>query len=392
MSDHRISLILPLKREKKESIQTTLDSLERVYNRSRFSRVYVVYPEKDLITKRSLLEILRERRYSFDIEIIESSNSRGLKASDLNHVINEYIGDEDIVGIFDADDHVDPEIINIVTRALERGYAAVSPRVYRYRLSFFGRLVFAETILWYDLWLRILEKLDLHTPLSGEGLFFKADVVKRLGGFPEELAEDAALSILLAMNNHRYGYIDSYVIELAPRSLSALIKQRIRWYKGHLRILVRILRASISKRVLARILSTYSIILIPSITYLAPVGLEVYVYLSRADSSKNQLINLFSIEYLSSVLDIVTHPDKIFRDADPVRSLIAVLLYIYMAQVVFLIYRVLRFHRSIIGLRESIKTLVVSILALPLYWFILAIAFLVSMIPRRVEWYRTDRR
>ncbi len=386
-----ISLILPIRNESKESIKTTLDSLEKIYFRNRFSRLYIVYPLNDYFSKENLKEILRETKYSYSIEIIESPSRDSLKALDLNYVLHNY-AKEDVIGIFDADDLIDTEILEKVQEAFKRGYVAVSPRVYRYRRSLLGRLIYAETVIWYDIWINLLQRLNLHTPLSGEGLFVKTSVIKNLGGFPSELAEDAALSAILGLRGYKYGYIDSYVIELAPRSIKALIKQRIRWYKGHLKIFLDLLRTRLFLRSASRIFTAYIMIFTPSIVYLAPIGLEIF-NLRNILRNTRDLYSLF--EYLvQDTMNLLITPAQIINGyySDSLRVSTASLLYSYIALLAILIYQLFRKHRSLLGLREVVLISIVSIFTLPIYWLLLSIAFMLSLKPSENKWYRTERR
>ncbi|MGC9148079.1 MAG: glycosyltransferase family 2 protein [Sulfolobales archaeon] len=391
MIDRSISPILPVKNESKESIKTTLDSLEKIYSRDNFSKLYIVYPLNDQVSKKSLKEILSETKYSYPIEVVESPNTDGLKALDLNYILYNY-AEEDIIGVFDADDFIDTEILTKVREAFKKGYVAVSPRVYRYRPSLLGRLVYVETVIWYDIWINILQRLNLHTPLSGEGLFVKTSVVKSLGGFPQELAEDAALSVLLGLKGYMYGYIDSYVIELAPRSIKALIKQRIRWYKGHLKIFLNLLRTKLFLKSISRIFATYIMIFTPSIIYLAPVSLEIYNlrHVLRNTQDPYSLIKYF-IEDSMSLLTVPTQLINGYYN-DLLRIFLASLLYSYIALLVILIYQLIKRHGRIIGLREIVSISIISIFMLPIYWLFLSIAFILSLKPSGNKWYRTERR
>ncbi len=389
MGRGEISLILPIKKESKESIKTTLDSLEEIYRRNRFGKLYIVHPADDEVSRRNLSKLLREARYSYPIKIVVSPNIDKLKATDINYVLNNYV-DDDITGVFDADNYIDKEILSKILEAFNRGYVAVSPRVYRYRSSFIGRLIFVESIIWYDIWISIFQRLNLHTPLSGEGLFIKTEVIKKLGGFPEELAEDAALSVILALNNLRYGYVDSYVIELAPKNLRALIKQRIRWYRGHLRVLFKLIRLGLMRRSLSKVLSTYIILFTPTMIYLAPIGYEIYRILPSMNEV-NSIVRTVENDILE-VMFLLSSPTQLLKINDLSKIFLIVAFYSYILMLGIISYQLITRHRRVLGLREILKILVIGIVGLPIYWFIVLIAFLLSLKPQKTIWYRTERR
>lgn len=372
----RVSLIVPLRTEEPESIMTTLDSIEEIDYPKDLVDVSIVYGRDDTVTRASLARVLREKRYSYRIRVFEIEKSRGLKASDINDILGLIEGD--VVGVYDADDRIDRRQVWKVLRAMEEGFVAVSPRVYRYRSTVLGRLVFAETVFWYDLWLRILQRAGLHTPLSGEGLYIRTDVLKMLGGFPETLAEDATLSVLLAREGLRYGYIDSYVEELAPRDIVSLVKQRVRWYRGHLETLYRLLKMRIRRGALARILATYVFTTSSVVLSSSPLVLETYSLATGDERFSARLV----------VREILNGGN---RGTDILYSPFFYSLTIYIGFLGVLSYLLVR-HHMYRGRREVVYTILVSSLLLPLYWILIFSSFIASLVYSKRTWLKTVRR
>lgn len=373
----RISILIPLKNESRESIETTLDSIEAFDYSKDFLDVYLIYPANDHVTREGVQKILRDKKYSYDIKIFEIANSRGLKSSDINRVLDKTNGD--IIGVYDADDLIDRRQIKKVLDAFSRGYVAVSPKVYRYRRSVLGRLVFIETVLWYDLWIELFRRLGLHTSLSGEGLFIKRDVLMRLGGFPETLAEDAMLSLLLASEDLKYSYIDSFVVELAPKNLRSLIKQRIRWYKGHLEVLYKMFKIKISRKVFFKILSTYMFTTGTMFGVMTPLIFETYSYIRHDErfSARFLIDKLFGYRN-NSLNDIFLSPYMIG-------------VYIYLLFNMMIIYLLIRGHRER-GWREIMIISFSGLFLLPFYWIIIFSSFVSSIFFRKKIWFKTERR
>ena len=373
----RISILIPLKNESRESIETTLDSIEAFDYSKDFLDVYLIYPANDHVTREGVQKILRDKKYSYDIKIFEIANSRGLKSSDINRVLDKTNGD--IIGVYDADDLIDRRQIKKVLDAFSRGYVAVSPKVYRYRRSVLGRLVFIETVLWYDLWIELFRRLGLLTSLSGEGLFIKRDVLMRLGGFPETLAEDAMLSLLLASEDLKYSYIDSFVVELAPKNLRSLIKQRIRWYKGHLEVLYKMFKIKISRKVFFKILSTYMFTTGTMFGVMTPLIFETYSYIRHDErfSARFLIDKLFGYRN-NSLNDIFLSPYMIG-------------VYIYLLFNMMIIYLLIRGHRER-GWREIMIISFSGLFLLPFYWIIIFSSFVSSIFFRKKIWFKTERR
>jgi cellulose synthase/poly-beta-1,6-N-acetylglucosamine synthase-like glycosyltransferase len=81
------------------------------------------------------------------------------------------------------------------------------------------------------------------TPLGGNTVFFRRQVLERVGGWDEQdLTEDADIGIRISLLGEeiRVVYDDRYVTrEETPPSLSQFIKQRTRWSQGFLQTLLK---------------------------------------------------------------------------------------------------------------------------------------------------------
>jgi cellulose synthase/poly-beta-1,6-N-acetylglucosamine synthase-like glycosyltransferase len=83
--------------------------------------------------------------------------------------------------------------------------------------------------------LPFLSRFNLFIPLGGTSNHFKTAVLREVGGWdPFNVTEDADLGLRL----HRYGYrtktINRPTLEDAPEHLGTWVKQRTRWFKGHM--------------------------------------------------------------------------------------------------------------------------------------------------------------
>ncbi|MGL4405892.1 MAG: glycosyltransferase family 2 protein, partial [Notoacmeibacter sp.] len=83
--------------------------------------------------------------------------------------------------------------------------------------------------------LPFLSRFNLFIPLGGTSNHFRLNVLREIGGWdPFNVTEDADLGLRL----HRYGYqtktINLPTLEDAPEELQVWIKQRTRWFKGHM--------------------------------------------------------------------------------------------------------------------------------------------------------------
>lgn len=79
-----------------------------------------------------------------------------------------------------------------------------------------------------------LEKLGLVVPLGGTTLFFRTELLEKLGGWDaHNVTEDADLGIRLARHGYRTELLHTVTMEEANCRVWPWIKQRSRWLKGY---------------------------------------------------------------------------------------------------------------------------------------------------------------
>jgi cellulose synthase/poly-beta-1,6-N-acetylglucosamine synthase-like glycosyltransferase len=369
----RVSILVPLYMEKPESIMRTIMSISRQkYPRELFD-VWLIVEEDDvdtIIGAKSALGYLARSGIRSHLYIVRGR--RTSKARALNSVISAV--DCDIVAIYDADDTFDEnQLVNAIELIMSRGYDAVGVRVYRYRDSLLGRLLYIDTIIWYEVILSFLKRAGFHVPLSGEGLYIRKSVLKDLGGFPDRLAEDAYLSLLLFEKGYRVGLLDSYVEEIAPIGLSDHIRQRIRWYRGHLECLARIIFYSSGRRLRA------------SISYLGPVIALVSL-----------IASIISIFITASYIARGSTSGGMATGEDPYSgsTLLSLPQYYLLALILIEgIIPVLIVAIAILNHRGSRKgaSLLPYVVIMPIYWIVISLASIPAIFFRDIEWYKTRR-
>lgn len=368
----RVSILLPLYMERPESIMRTIMSISRQrYPRDLFD-VWLIVEEGDVDTiagARSALEYLAKSGIRSHLYIVRGR--RTSKARALNSVINAVDGD--IVAVYDADDTFDEnQLANAVGLIMSRGYDAVGVRVYRYRDSLLGRLLYIDTIIWYEVILGFLKRTGFHVPLSGEGLYIRRSVLKDLGGFPDRLAEDAYLSLLLFEKGYRIGLLDSYVEELAPAGLLDQIRQRIRWYRGHLECLARIILYSSGMRLRASISYLGPVIALVSLIASTISILTTAIYIARGSTNGDMAMG--EDLYSGSALSLPQH------------HLLALIFIEGIIPVLIVAIAILN-HRG----PRSGASLLPYVVIMPIYWVLISLASIPAIFSRNIEWYKTRR-
>lgn len=156
----------------------------------------------------------------------------------LNHAFDHARGA--IVGVYDAEDAPDPDQLKKVVERFQRSGPEVACLqgvldYYNPRTNWLSRCFTIEYAGWFRLVLPGLARLGLVVPLGGTTLFFRREVLDRLGAWDaHNVTEDADLGIRLARHGYRTELIDTVTHEEANCRPLPWIKQRSRWIKGYM--------------------------------------------------------------------------------------------------------------------------------------------------------------
>ncbi len=89
-----------------------------------------------------------------------------------------------------------------------------------------------EIIMW-DLLIKGKQSWNLFLPLTGFGMFIRKGVLEEVGMWDEgALAEDTELAVRMTLSGHRVTQAPIYNWLEFPPTARALIRQRVRWYRG----------------------------------------------------------------------------------------------------------------------------------------------------------------
>ncbi|MEM9785526.1 MAG: glycosyltransferase [Pseudomonadota bacterium] len=144
-----------------------------------------------------------------------------------------------IIGIWDAEDAPAPDQLHVVARSfahVDKQVACLQGTLDYYNASanWLTRCFTIEYASWFRVILPGLAKLGLVVPLGGTTLFFRRDVLEKLGGWDaHNVTEDADLGVRLARHGYRTALIDTVTEEEANGRAWPWVKQRSRWLKGY---------------------------------------------------------------------------------------------------------------------------------------------------------------
>jgi glycosyltransferase XagB len=180
-------------------------------------------------------------RFPGRIRVVVDHNWPKNKPKALNTALPEVRGD--IVGIFDAEDEVHPDLLTRVDAEFRSTGADVVQG---------GVQLMDHDSSWYSL-RNVLEyyfhfRSRLHyyaekglVPLGGNTVFARTDRIRDIGGWdPECLAEDCDLGIRLSSRGATFTVCydpDLVTREETPDTLLSFFKQRTRWNQGFLQVL-----------------------------------------------------------------------------------------------------------------------------------------------------------
>lgn len=162
------------------------------------------------------------------------------KPSALNTGLKACSGE--IVGVFDAEDEVSPNLLNTINHTFEDPSVDVvqgGVQLINHRSTWFSLRNCLEYYLWFRSRLQWQAKKGF-IPLGGNTVFIKRDSLLQVEGWnPDFLTEDCDLGIRLGVLGAKVavGYDPSLsTLEETPLSINSFIKQRTRWSQGFLQI------------------------------------------------------------------------------------------------------------------------------------------------------------
>ncbi len=230
----RVSILVPLFRET-EIAHALIARLSRLTYPKCLLDVILVMEEEDALTRQTLAEI--------DLPVwirpvVVPDGAPRTKPRAMNYALDFCEGD--IIGIFDAEDAPDPDQITLVARRFQ----AAPPDVvclqgildyYNPRQNWLARCFTIEYATWFRVMLPGMVRLGFAIPLGGTTLYFRRNVLEKLGGWDaHNVTEDADLGFRLARHGYRTEMINTVTEEEANCKPWPWVKQRSRWLKGYM--------------------------------------------------------------------------------------------------------------------------------------------------------------
>ncbi|RLV08650.1 glycosyl transferase [Streptomyces griseocarneus] len=229
------SLLVPARHEQAVLEHTVKRLLESTH--SRFEILVIVGhddPETAAVAERCAAAAPNR------VRVIVDTHAKKNKPKALNTALPYCLGQ--VVGVFDAEDQVHPELLAHVDHAFRTTGADVVQGGVQL-INFHSSWYSLRNCLEYFFWFR--SRLHLHAqkgfiPLGGNTVFVRTEVLREARGWdPNCLAEDCDLGVRLSSRGKRVVVAyDSEMVtrEETPDTLMSLLKQRTRWNQGFLQV------------------------------------------------------------------------------------------------------------------------------------------------------------
>lgn len=323
-SEHSFSIIIPAKNEEKVLGRLLDRMVNQEYDKSKYEVLVVEDGSTD-----NTYQVCKnyESLYNDLIQCIQLPRAKvpNGKSRALNYALKK--AKYDIIGVFDADTVPRLDVLSYASAAFSNNQVAgVQGKLIPINVkeSIIARFASLEE-LFYEYSISGRARLGLFVPLEGTCTFVRKSALYEVGGWNEyNLTEDLDLSIKLTSKGYKIVYVPSIVAwREVPTSLSWLIKQRLRWYRGHFEVNLMIKNGKINFRLIDGILIVatpifmilnlvnYSLILIyPTSLFLittAFVSLASFTsFLTAVVISKKHLIefpySILSLAYMNFVI------------------------------------------------------------------------------------------
>jgi len=232
---HSFSLLLPARHEQgvlEHTVQRMLESTHDDYE------IIIITGHDDPETTQ-LAEKLAELAPD-KVRVVTDTHEVKSKAKALNTALPLCRGD--IIGVFDAEDIVHPELLVHVDYAFRSEQADVvqgGVQLINFHSSWYSLRNCLEYFFWFRSRLHLQAQKGFIT-LGGNTVFIKTDLLRQIGGWdPNCLAEDCDLGVRVSSQGGKVvvAYDTQMVTrEETPASLLSLFKQRTRWNQGFLQV------------------------------------------------------------------------------------------------------------------------------------------------------------
>ena len=226
-----VSVLIPVKDEA-EVLKEALKSLLSVNYPLNKLKVYVGVD----VGCSKCLDVCRLFSNELSIECVEVYGSKPLVLNKLLRYVSS-----DYVLLMDCDTILSPNILTKFLKVLSiDGVVGVTgvPKPNNLCIGLLPKYFLIECRLWRNI-TKAKDSLGLIVQAPGYCSLIKRKFIELVGGWEDLLAEDNDLTLRIYSVGGRIKLVDEEVYVESPTRMLTLIKQRVRWYRGTLEVLIR---------------------------------------------------------------------------------------------------------------------------------------------------------
>lgn len=235
------TLLIPARHEERV-IEHTIKSILNINYPKNLMEIFIICDSSDSKTIKKASASIKKYGLS-NAKVLVYADTPINKPHGLNHGLRH--ATNDIVVIFDAEDDMDKDILNVANTLY---LSKKNPDVIQagvQLMDYSSHWYSPHNVLEYYFWFK--SRMHFHTkvgmvPLGGNTVFFKTKLLKNLGGWNDScLTEDAEIGIRLSANGAKIIsiYDPKHITkEETPSTVGQFIKQRARWNQGFIQILL----------------------------------------------------------------------------------------------------------------------------------------------------------
>lgn len=233
------SILLPARHEQAVIAETVL-SISRIHYPSALFEILVICDDSDTQTIKAAKAAIKENSIP-NARVLSYSGHPINKPHGLNTGLKK--AKYESVVIFDAEDNVHPDILNVANTLFLRKKPDIiqaGVQLMNYHSNWFSSHNVMEYYFWFKSRMHFNAKVGM-VPLGGNTVFFKTKQLRAVGGWNQRcLTEDAEIGIRMSTAGLKVltTYDARHVTqEETPATISQFIKQRTRWNQGFIQVL-----------------------------------------------------------------------------------------------------------------------------------------------------------
>ncbi len=237
--NYSFTVLIPARHEE-AVIADTIHSVAKLNYPEEMKEVFILINRNDDEETIRIAKKAIKRNRSSNIRLIDFDGPIG-KSRGLNIGLKK--SKNDVITIFDAEDEIHPDILQIVNTTMIKYRADIvqsGVQLMNYDSNWYSLFNVMEYYFWFKSVLHFFAHNGM-IPLGGNTVFFKRHWLNRVGGWDEHnLTEDADIGIRMSVAGARTKVVYDErhsTREETPPTVMQFIKQRTRWNQGFIQVL-----------------------------------------------------------------------------------------------------------------------------------------------------------